>query len=283
MRIVGCFVLLILVPTVAIGYSGGPPDGHAGDPPLFHTCTACHSSFPLNSGNGALSLLGVPAAYVPDSTYAITVRITDPGQRRWGFELTVLRESDDLRGGTLLELDPLTTQISGGVGEERDYAKQTLAGTFPNGSQGEWDLLWTAPETGVGATRFYLTGNAANNSNTPIFDFIYSLDRTVPEFVPAGVHLGAGPLSAAELRVEPNPATGSVTLKWDALSELPLLVTVYDALGRRVRSVPVAAWAHGRFVWDARDALGSALPSGTYFLVLQSRHDSRVGRVVLSP
>ena len=76
------------LPTGARAYSGGPPDGYAGDPPEDLNCTSCHSSFPVNSGNGTLTLLDAPVSYTPGETYLLTVRLEDPNQRRWGFEMT---------------------------------------------------------------------------------------------------------------------------------------------------------------------------------------------------
>ena len=39
---------------------------------------------------------------------------------------------------------------------------------------GEWTFNWTAPATLGGKITFYASGNAANNSNTQLGDFIYT-------------------------------------------------------------------------------------------------------------
>ena len=59
MRWIQLSVLVIAigsVPMTAWAFSSGPPDGIAGEPPLQSDCTLCHTSFDVNSGDGALDL-----------------------------------------------------------------------------------------------------------------------------------------------------------------------------------------------------------------------------------
>jgi hypothetical protein len=160
-------------------YSGGPPDGYAGDPPDFNNCTSCHSSFPPNSGDGVFDILGLPSKYVPGDTYEITVFLKDPGQSRWGFELTVI-DSGGFEAGKLISLDNFT-QISEGPGNIRDYLKHTSSGTFPGADSASWVFKWIAPFQGTGVSHFYLAGNAANNNGSTSGDYIYVFDTAVPE------------------------------------------------------------------------------------------------------
>jgi hypothetical protein len=126
----------VLLPTFAMASSGGPPNGHTGAPGE-NNCTACHTSNPLNSGNGNFNIDG-PLVWVPGETYPVTVTLADPGQLRWGFEATQL-------GQGLFSESSANLQISSGGGNQ--YIKHTSAGTHANTPDGpvSWTFDWTAP------------------------------------------------------------------------------------------------------------------------------------------
>ncbi len=264
-------LLLIGSARLANGYSGGPPDGFAGDPPLLRNCTACHSSYLLNSGNGALTVTGLPLQYLPGETYLLHVHLVDSGQKRWGFELTAIQPSTGNEAGTLIVADDVTTQISYGTGEERDYVKHRLAGTFPNTNFGDWPVYWVAPQAGAGAARFYIAGNAANNSATQAGDFIYTLSVEMAEGVPVAVGTEpARPLLL--LTASPNPMREQASVAFALHRAGPVELRVLDAQGRFVRGLFSGALEPGRHLvrWDGLDAQGNAAPSGIYFYLLNA-------------
>jgi hypothetical protein len=172
------FILLVIMGLVgfpgarAQAFSTGPPDGHAGNPPLNLTCVACHLSFPLTSGDGDLRLLNLPETYLPGQSYDLIVELLDPGQSRWGFELTVLDDANQA-GGDLVVTAPDSSQLSDNAGTTPDYIKHTSTGTRP-GTAGprRWPFRWIAPS--VPAVTFYFAGNAANNNRFENGDFIYA-------------------------------------------------------------------------------------------------------------
>jgi hypothetical protein len=180
-----CLILVVsslvwLAARAAGAFPEGPPDGVAGDPPLFFNCTLCHDSFAVNSGNGSLELLGLPLDYTPGAQYDLTVRLADPGQVEWGFEITAL-DAAGAAAGSFTITDALQTQLSDNPGTNPDYVKHTLDGVHegtPNGPV-TWGFRWTAPLSG--AVTFYLAGNAADGSGDPSGDYIYALTRTVTE------------------------------------------------------------------------------------------------------
>jgi hypothetical protein len=160
----------------AFAFSSGPPDDFCGNPPDMNYCTLCHNSFPLNSGDGSLTLNGLPAAFEPGVSYDLSVVLGDPGQRRWGFELTVVNDLAE-RGGTLEVTDFTNTQLSSGA--LRDFVKHTFPGTYADTpGPTTWDFRWTAPTDDAQVT-FYLAGNASNNSASPSGDYIYAISVTV--------------------------------------------------------------------------------------------------------
>jgi hypothetical protein len=196
-------------------------------------CTACHNSFPVDSGDGELTLSGVPATYSPGTDYMLTIHLEDPDQIRWGFEMTVITEDGD-EGGVLASLDSLT-QVSGTPEDgDRDYIKHTLEGTQLDEEAGEWTIQWTAPAEGTGEVTFYLAGNAANGNFNNQGDYIYLLNQATSE---AALGVDAPVAAVAPLlRAYPNPlrATRALQLTLDVAEPGALDIRVFDAGGREV-------------------------------------------------
>ena len=78
---------IIFYPSTTISNSSGSPGNMTGAPGE-NTCTACHSSFGLNTGPGTVSLTSnIPASgYTPGNTYTVTATILDSGINQFGFE-----------------------------------------------------------------------------------------------------------------------------------------------------------------------------------------------------
>src|SRR5215472_12656198 len=109
----GKLLLLFLtaMPISVFAHSYGPAPrktGAPGDDPL--ACIACHTGTALNSGSGSIKIIlqGGPF-YVPGVRQRISVQVADPGQQRWGFELTA-RLSRDLQNGQAGDLNPVDNQ-----------------------------------------------------------------------------------------------------------------------------------------------------------------------------
>lgn len=165
----------VMVTGLGLSYSFEPPDGYTGAP-TESSCAQCHSSA---LGNGGIELINVPATYLPGTSYTITVSLQDPGQLRWGFELTAI-DSDNHGAGTFTVTDIEATQLSDNDGTQPDYLKQTLVGTYLNYADGPvtWSFRWTAPGTSVGAITFYAAGNASDASFSTGGDYIYLVNET---------------------------------------------------------------------------------------------------------
>jgi hypothetical protein len=165
--------LAVLV-SVAYGYASGPPAGHTGAPGE-QTCVQCHTGT-LNSGPGSITISGVPETYTPNQQITLTVRVSHPDRRRWGFQITALDDAND-PAGKLTPSNRNVTKSASGTGSlsGRSYVEHTTNGTFANHAQGaEWEVLWTAPDHDVGRVTFYAAGNAANNNNGSSGDSIYT-------------------------------------------------------------------------------------------------------------
>lgn len=174
-----CLALLVYafvsVPRAA-AYSDSPPTRRTGAPGE-NNCSACHNGG-LNDGQGAFSIVNVPASYVPGSTYTISVTLARAGQTRWGFELTCLTAAS-AAAGTITSTSTLTsTALSSG----KTYISQTAGtapndGTFAGTANGPvtWSFQWTAPVAGTGSVTFYAAGVAADNSgDADAGDYVYT-------------------------------------------------------------------------------------------------------------
>src|SRR5437764_4406435 len=88
--------MLSLVSGLTWAHIDGPDPrvtGAPGDEP--RACTACHFGSELNSGRGSVTIvLPNGNSYTPGVKQHIQVNVSDPDQRRWGFQMTARRASN---------------------------------------------------------------------------------------------------------------------------------------------------------------------------------------------
>ncbi|MEE9554340.1 MAG: choice-of-anchor V domain-containing protein [candidate division Zixibacteria bacterium] len=261
-------MILMVIPAMALAYSGGPPDGRTGAPGELTCQNSCHSSFPLNSGDGSLTISG-PAQFEPDMTYSITVELSDIGQSRWGFEITPLTE------GSVNITDATNTQLS--ISNGKSYVKHTSTGTYQGNSNGpvNWSFDWTAPSNPSDSIIFYAAGNAANNNFSNSGDYIYTtsftsyLNSTAVDddpFASLPSHFESGNY--------PNPFNANTAINYNLPYAGHVTLEIFDIRGRMVESLADGFQDAGQNVhyWDA-----SEMPSGVYFfnLVFDNMRDSK--------
>lgn len=157
--------------------SPGPPLGFTGAPGEGN-CTGCHYTYPVNSGAGKVEITGLPASYSLGQSYLVTITVSHPTARAWGFELTALDQNGTSSTiGALTPTSATTTlqRDSDASGQPRTYLSHGEAG-IAQGKAGSnsWSFTWTAPATNAGDVTFYAVGNAANNQVTPEDDYIYT-------------------------------------------------------------------------------------------------------------
>ena len=194
-----CLLIVLLIPFLS-GFSDGPLPQLTGG---FQeeTCHSCHNSFPLNEGRtqgGMFFLSGVPAHYQGGESYSITVVIGQPGQRRWGFELSVRSADSGDQAGRLESADD-RTQLKEAEGIQ--YIQHNASGTQEGVLNGpvEFHFTWIAPDSSAGLLFFNAAGNAADGSGDSAGDYIYTAGAFSS---PSG---GAvAPLSQAEPEREPK-------------------------------------------------------------------------------
>ncbi len=157
----------------------GPTPSHTGAP-LEANCTSCHADFEVNSGDGRVDIIDVPASYMPGQQYTIKVKMTQADAVIYGFQLTAVDPLGQKAGS--LDVPPSSQDraqlVFGVVGPDniiREYLQHTSGG-LSNGQFGfnEWVLTWTAPSQPVGRVDFYVAGNAANSDGGTGGDYVYT-------------------------------------------------------------------------------------------------------------
>ena len=174
-----------------------PPLGKTGALPSEGTCAQCHSGA-ATTGTPFLTVVPPITEYAPGNTYTIGVGVEDFGMVRWGFEATVLKDSDNTTAGSITTfVDPHVVALPSGG---RIYVCHTTNGiTSPNdptdgtwwGTQDgpvAWGFTWTAPAQGAGPVTFYATMVAANgDDDANSADNTYVTTMTLTEGAPVAV------------------------------------------------------------------------------------------------
>lgn len=193
--------LLVLAVTLWIGNTqaspNGPNNNYTGSPPDYNNCTLCHSTYPVNSGAGGITVSGVPASYTPGTTYPLLLTVADPQAMRWGFQVTALDPTWQT-AGNLSVADPVNTQLNPFL--PIDVIMHTNTGTYAGTpTSGSWTFDWTAPASGDEVT-FYFAGNAANNNGFNTGDYIYtdtlmvSAEPSYPYFIVDVTYVSGSPV-----------------------------------------------------------------------------------------
>ena len=108
--------------------------------------------------------------------------------------------------------------------------------------------------------------------------FIRSVILTVP-----GVKEELTPQVMTILQCSPNPFSQSTAISYALPQASRVTVSIWDASGRRVRTLVDECQAQGSrsIVWDGTDDAGNLLPTGVYFLKLDTNHSTLTRKVVL--
>ncbi len=175
--------------------------------PGENNCTGCHTSFPVNSGIGSLTISSPTLApdweYMLDSIYQIDVTVQQTGSPLFGFGFEALRTSNNTNGGSFILTNTLETQlkIANINGSNRTNVVHKQNGGLTNDSH-TFSFRWKAPSTNVGNIMFYAAGNATDNQGDSLGDYIYTISQLLTPFA-TGI---AETVSNNKLSLFPNPA-----------------------------------------------------------------------------
>ncbi len=209
-----------------------------------NSCNFCHNAYPLNDGRakgGIFQIDGVPRLYEPGKTYTLSILLGQPGQSRWGFELSA-RFADSGRQAGQWVLSGEQTQQK--LESEVQYVTQTGKGSEGDAPDGpvEYRVRWTAPSQAEGLILFNAAGNAADDSDTPLGDYIYTAGSFSK---PAGA---AGP-AARPAAMAAAPAHGKAEQR---VQETPRGISLPSPVDLKRGSVEILI--QHRFFESLRDA-----------------------------
>ena len=190
MRLV-CSVVVGVIPLTLLAKSLGPDPRHAGAPgdqPFACASAGCHTSSPsggpVNFHGGAVTAtFSQGSTYTPGAPVAITVKVNDPVNSVYGFQMTARPDSNQANG----QAGRFVYTANSGLGVVcSNEAPRTLNGNCPAGgpiefiehtqpSSGTWTFNWTPPTTASGPVHFYVAGNAVNgNVSSDGNDHVYT-------------------------------------------------------------------------------------------------------------
>jgi len=80
----------------------------------------------------------------------------------------------------------------------------------------------------------------------------------------------------------PNPFNSTTMVKYGLAAESPVSITVYDILGRIVRSIDEGTRQPGYYqvIWDGKNANGSSVASGIYFYKIAAGEMTQIKRML---
>jgi len=178
------------------------------------------------------------------------------------------------------------------TGRSRGNGTQYDCATIRYGASGE--TLWTARYDGPFHGNDEATCMAINGrGDVAIAGFcdkyggLDSMDMLVIKYVQNGgvaEQLAAPVASRLSLVVEPTVSNSRITLRYSIGSSASVRLLVFDAEGRRVRTLAGGGASAGAntAVWDGLDERGKRVPAGVYAIVLEADKERMFVKVVMS-
>jgi hypothetical protein len=142
--------------------------------------------------------------------------------------------------------------------------------------------------TATSPGRYTFTDNVTGFAPGQVVTYqLSAVDRTGREEIAGRLNVHLPPAREAWLaNPAPNPSRGPGTvLAFSTSVPGPVRLSVFDAAGREVRRLLDGERSPGHHIetWDGRDAGGSSLPAGIYFVRLASGSIHRTSRVMIAP
>lgn len=236
-----CLCLMFLLSSYSLQ---DDPNGKAGasGAPGETTCNAtdCHNSFAVNSGTGSVTISSpnlTDWAYVPGTTYTISVTVAQSSINLFGLCFEALKPNGDnagtLHAGTGTQIKNKTI---GGF-QRKSITHNDNTGATANTHT--FTFTWDAPATDIGNITFYVAGLAANANGTEIGDRVYSTSQVVTA---ATVGLDEIASSKEAVLLYPNPAQHNLTFSTSELSTLVYEIIIIDLSGKTVLSLKKSDW-----------------------------------------
>ncbi len=189
-----CAVILSAIPALIWAHSSGPDPNVNGAPPSNRSCnqTACHVGTAVNDGGGKVEVtFSDGCTYTPGQGQHLTVKVSDPAARAYGFQMSSQLASNNAQAGTFTITGPnmLVLCVDGSVrpnsGCRSNPATEYVEHSLPS-TTGVFNVDWTPPANAAGDVKFYVAGNGANGNGSETGDHIYAAVYTLTAATPGG-------------------------------------------------------------------------------------------------
>jgi len=207
--------------------SGGAPQKVAGDPFGGNfTCakSGCHDDGTVTPQTGWITTDIPLDGYIPGTTYNVTATVTLAGHSLFGFEVSAQNAGDTVVGTLIASAE---TQLKGS-GKYVTHTATSNTGTDTR----SWTFQWTAPTTGLGPVTLYGAFLAADGSDDPTGDLVYTSTTEVSEYF-----VGIESVSAeANINIYPSVSNGQFTLQVgnEQLANDNCNLEIYNVAGAKV-------------------------------------------------
>ncbi len=249
-------------------------------------------------------------SYHPNLNIGDEVQVTGVVEERYGVTRIVVKDSADVQllstGNTVNPMDVTTGEIATGGTNAEAYesclvrvSNLTVSNPFPDGSRnfGEFMVNDGTGDLRVDDLALYFNGNLDSTFalNDHIDDIVaihyysYGNYKLIPRS-PDDIHghttdvESAPVVNSFELSQNyPNPFNPTTTIEFRIAKQGQYTLTVYDVLGRRVRTLTDGIQAAGlhRVRWDGRDDAGNIVSAGIYFYTLKGENFKMTKKMLL--
>ncbi len=253
-------------------------EGKTGSPGE-NACNQCHSTNPLNSGGGSVTITSPNMSnwiYFPGTTYTIQVKVKKTGLGKFGFGFEALLPNG-ANGGLIQTANSSNakTLSATALGNTRTNAVHKQPNHFGTDSL-VFTFEWVAPITGTGNVTFYAAGNATNSSNNSSGDFIYTASQLVTEASTVDVQTN---LDSKIPTIFPNPCKGFININFpEFLDETSTHFRIFDSKGTLVHQQNIINTApKNNMITDI-----DFLKNGVYFIHLQNGNWEHQVKMIIS-
>jgi hypothetical protein len=213
----------------------------------------------------------------PGMQIEIPVHISN-GSNIYGFTGTINYDHTILNYDTLLLSDYLDGYLMAFNELSPGEIKIAASGNNPDG------------ETGVFATMvFYVTDAFTDETSISITDLTWNEGEMIAVAAEMSITYGLGidgvsiPDVYALHQNYPNPFNPTTQIKYDLPEDAMVSITIYDIMGRRIRSLVNSKQTAGyrSIQWNAINSFGEPVSAGMYIYMIQAGDFRQVKKMVL--
>lgn len=230
--------------TGKLGNSGGPGENTCSQSGCHGAGNGSSSTGGLadNAGPGSITLTSTPALtgnqYVPNTTYHITITVSETGKNLFGFDFEALNNNGSTNTsvnnsvGTVTITDATHTRKGQPFGTGRvTVTHQANGGASANTASFNFD--WTAPATGT--VNVYYDGNAVNGDGSAnAQDNVYAKSM---QLIPAAATGIANIKNNFVVETFPNPVTDMFSIRFNSDRTQNVEVQLFSLDGKLIKNL----------------------------------------------